>query len=968
MAKVVPLASAKAFLDALEKSGLLSASDIDALRSARGDDSDPKLVARDLVRENKLTKWQAGQLLHGFHQLMVGKYKLMDQLGSGEMGRVYLGEHAQLARKVSLKILSRKYTANPEILKKVLEDGRRASGLDHCNLSHVFDVNSADERYYLVTEFVEGKNLRQLVEASGAVSPAQAIDIVRQAAAGLEHAHGQNVIHGDLKPSNLIVDASGIVKILDLGLARLTETSPAVGEGESTEVATLAAQSFHAPEQSGRHEVSPLVDIFALGGILFYLLSGKPPLGNVKSAQDVQGVCPAASAELAELCARMLAADPAARPQSARQVIEGLDAVARAKSQPAATEEKKSSSGEKSPGKQKLPLVARSLETPYSRQESVAVIAIAEDEVDKINLDVSSPGQSSQSAAKSEPAADDAFAGFSLQTKRKKQRASPEPAAVPANEGATAAPPAAPAKPRVKPSMAIVIVAGIGGGVLILALGVTALFWALSKGGNSAAKIAVAKLENKQAAAAPLATEANPETNPEENPAEPPQVESPGSATKSSEKTVPESTGEVSKTNVSPVPSPGAKGAATVSVETVKPPLPPGAVPMPLPPGTTVPAPQPEPVKPEPAKPEPVKPEPVKPVPAPAPEIPAGNPFEGMAKLVTLPPLEAKGKPLADATMPFLLGSLKLPPKLLCLINLKGGDNAISTNAKQKFVLEAGNKGTSERDWDIKLVTEGTSAPVVVARLAIQDDQLNFQWTDEAKKQLPSAPYLCNCVLTMNAGSGHHQMALRQPQSGEPMKVDLDKTMSAKYTIEYPPNPKQIVIQLGPPEGKIPKFKFEKPELTAKKDTTVFMLGPADDVMLLHFRLDCAMPARLLTIGAKPGYQIHGMTQPKPWVKTVLTQIGPATEQANALATQKLANLPKSNLTADQKITAQNQFNKEVEDTAKQKSQAVMLTDLAKELQASGKLHFQILYEADTETRIVLLSTGGEPPITPTTP
>ncbi|MFN0019485.1 MAG: serine/threonine-protein kinase, partial [Pirellulaceae bacterium] len=214
MAKVVPLASAKAFLDALEKSGLQSAGDVAALRSSRGDDSDPRLIARDLVRENKLTKWQAGQLLHGFHQLMVGKYKLMDQLGAGEMGRVYLAEHAQLARKVSLKILSRKFTANPDILKKVLDDGRRAAALDHRNLSHVFDVNSEDERYYLVTEYVEGKDLRQLVEASGATSPAQASDIIRQAAEGLEHAHAQGVNHGDLKPSNLVIDSSGVVKIL----------------------------------------------------------------------------------------------------------------------------------------------------------------------------------------------------------------------------------------------------------------------------------------------------------------------------------------------------------------------------------------------------------------------------------------------------------------------------------------------------------------------------------------------------------------------------------------------------------------------------------------------------------------------------------------------------------------------------------------------------------------------------------
>src|SRR5258706_1128350 len=287
MAKVVPLASAKAFLDALEKSGLQTPESVAALRKTRSEDADPKLIARDLAREGVLTRWQAGQLLHGFHQLIVGKYKLMDQIGSGEMGRVYLAEHVQLGRKASVKILSRKYTANPETLNKVLEDGRKASSLDHRNLTHVFDVNSEDDRYYLVTEYVEGKDLRQLVEASGATTPAQAVEIVRQAAEGLEHAHGQEVVHGDLKPSNVIVDASGIVKILDLGLARLAQTTPATGD-ESTEMATLAAQSFHAPEQTSQHTVSPQSDVFSLGGILYYLLSGKAPLGKVKTPQDVK--------------------------------------------------------------------------------------------------------------------------------------------------------------------------------------------------------------------------------------------------------------------------------------------------------------------------------------------------------------------------------------------------------------------------------------------------------------------------------------------------------------------------------------------------------------------------------------------------------------------------------------------------------------------------------------------------------
>lgn len=965
MAKVVPLASAKAFLDALEKSSLLSADEVVSLRTSSGDDGDPRLIARDLVRDNKLTKWQAGQLLHGFYQLIVGKYKLMDQLGTGEMGRVYLGEHAQLARKVSLKILSRKYTANPEILKKVLEDGRQAAALDHRNLSHVFDVNSEDDRYYLVTEYVEGKDLGKLVEASGATSPAQASDIVRQAAEGLEYAHSKGVNHGDLKPSNLIVDASGIVKILDLGLARLTESSPAVNADESTEVATLAAQSYHAPEQASQRMVSPLVDIYSLGGILFYLLSGKSPLGGVKSAQEVKDACPAANDELAELCASMLAEDPADRPQSAQEVIAGLAAAVRAKPKPVAKEDKKSAK-QKKPLVAK-PLVAKPLEIPFPTAAAPKSIPLPKEssanDLGDISLDdanmVEQPPpaaeeafSSDEEASNGESVTDDPFAGFTLETKRKKTKPAAKPAAEPVAAPAAAAPAAvpqeeaapAPIKAGKKPSMAIVIGVGIGGGVLILALGVTVLVWAMTRG-KPVDKTAIAKVENKQKDATTPPEEANPEANPELNPEANPTVEPPSTVpTKGPEKTTPATTPEGPKTTV-PMPMPGAGDPTKAG----NPPMP-----MPMTPVTT-PAPMPM----------PPKPEPVKPAPMPEPMVPIGDPFVGFAKVVTLPPLEEKGKALPDATKPLLLGAVKLPPKALCLINLKGGENAIATSAKQKFVLEAGNNGTAERDWDFKLVTEGGGTPVTVATLALQNDQLNFQWTDDATKQLTAAPYLCNCALTMSAGMGSHVLALRQPITGEPLKIDLEKPMSAKFKIDYPPNPKQIVIQLGPPEGPFPKFKFEKQELTAKTDNTMFMTGPGDDVMLMHFKMVSNMSGPLLKIDALSNYQIHGMNKPEKYVKAKMNRLLSDAEAASrqALLQQQQVNANINQIAPDRRAQAEAEMKKLVEDTAMQKAQAEQLMRLIKDVQGEGKLHFHIYYEADTETKVDLVSTGAAPPM-----
>lgn len=961
MAKVVPLTSAKAFLEALEKSGLLSASEVTSLRSSGSEDSDPKSIARDLVKENRLTKWQAGQLLHGFHQLMVGKYKLMDQLGTGEMGRVYLAEHAQLARKVSLKILSRKFTANPGVLKEVLDDGRKASALDHRNLTHVFDVNSEDDRYYLVTEYVDGKDLKQLVEASGPVSPPQAMAIVCQAAEGLQHAHGQGVIHGDLKPSNVIIDSSGVVKILDLGLARLTQAPSAPVGDESTEVATLAAQSFRAPELASGQAVSTLVDIYSLGGVLFYLLSGKPPLGNIKNAQDVKSACPAASDELAEACAHMLAETPAARTQSAGQVIAELEAAARAKPKSAGQESKKAETDKQSV-KQKKPLVAKSLEVPLPATKAEAT------EFGIVGVDGAAEqavrGVSAAAAEEVNATAEDPFGGFSLQTRRKKQK--PE-AAVPAATAMADAisPPVAvaPAKFGSKPSLAIVLAAGIGGGVLILAVGITVLIWVLSRGGSPTDKNAVAKADVKSAET-PATTEAaeeNPEANPEVNP-EVKSVAPVGPATtKTPDPTTPNVAPEAPKATVPPMANPGVTDPVNTGA---KPPMPSPPTPMPAPPVSTPPTP--EPAKPEPVKPEPAKPEPAKPAPMPAPAVPASNPFETFAKVVTLPPLEEKGKPVADATKPFLLGAIKLPPKALCLMNLKGGDNAIATNAKQKFMLEAGNNGTSERDWDIKLVTEGSANPVVVAKLGIADDQLNFQWTEEATRPMSPAPYLRNCVIGMSAGSGSHQMALRQPLTAEPMKVDLDRPMSAKFTIEYPPNPKQIVVHLGPPEGKFPAFmKFEKPELTAKKDTTVFMTGPSDEAKLLHVRFDSKMSSKLLQIDAFPQYQIHLMPRPDRFLKATLPKLILSTDTDSRIALEGQKNLEANKvIPAAEKAALKTQVTKTVADMERRKSEAVMLQDLVKAIQGQARIHFQVFYEADTETKIILVETGA-PPMTP---
>src|SRR5262245_41292187 len=126
MAALTPVASVDALLGAIQKSGLLTADKLKKAREAAAQVTDPKQLARDLVRDGTLTKWQAGQLLHGYHLLVLGKYKLMEEMGAAPTGRVYLVEHAQIARRHTLKVLAKRLASNPQAVKHFLASAQNA--------------------------------------------------------------------------------------------------------------------------------------------------------------------------------------------------------------------------------------------------------------------------------------------------------------------------------------------------------------------------------------------------------------------------------------------------------------------------------------------------------------------------------------------------------------------------------------------------------------------------------------------------------------------------------------------------------------------------------------------------------------------------------------------------------------------------------------------------------------------------
>ena len=228
--------SAEEFFAVLEKSKLLIPAQLAQARAAAGEGDDPKTIAKRLARQELITRWQAGQLLAGRSAFYLGKYRLIELLGRGGMGSVFLGQHVTMNRRVALKVISREVSKDPAALERFLADARAIAALDHPNIVQAYSVDNEGDRYYLVTEYVEGVDLQRLVDDDGPLDCDRAVDYVRQAADGLEYAHQHNMIHYGIRPSKLLVNLQGVLKIIDLGLAWLSEgewLAPAAGDRRS---------------------------------------------------------------------------------------------------------------------------------------------------------------------------------------------------------------------------------------------------------------------------------------------------------------------------------------------------------------------------------------------------------------------------------------------------------------------------------------------------------------------------------------------------------------------------------------------------------------------------------------------------------------------------------------------------------------------------------------------------------------
>jgi serine/threonine protein kinase len=248
-------------------------------------------------------------------------YQLKNQIGRGGMGEVYRAVHRRLGREVALKVIAPPYLSSEQVRARFYREMRAVGKLDHPHLVRAFDARQVGQRHILVMELLDGLNLRVLIDRVGPLSVADACAMIRQAAEGLQHAHEQGVVHRDLKPSNLMLIRGGIIKVLDLGLARLQEGE---ADGLTPYHLAMGTPDYVAPEQTADpRAASPRSDLYSLGCTLYHLLAGRPPHRQAPIAPSRQRR-PELPEGLVGLLDLMLAKDPMKRPSSAAEVAESL--------------------------------------------------------------------------------------------------------------------------------------------------------------------------------------------------------------------------------------------------------------------------------------------------------------------------------------------------------------------------------------------------------------------------------------------------------------------------------------------------------------------------------------------------------------------------------------------------------------------------------------------------------------------
>jgi serine/threonine-protein kinase len=289
-------------------------------------------------RANALQR-QAFEAVREAKQL--GAYTLKKKLGEGGMGEVWLAEHRLLKRPCAMKFIRAELAANPDTARRFEREVRAVTALTHFHTVRVFDYGIADDgSFYYVMEYLDGPTLDGLVKGRGPLAPGRAAYLLRQLCGALAEAHAAGMVHRDLKPGNILVAALGgerdVAKLLDFGLVQ--DHSATASDDRITRAGTvLGTPSYMCPEQAAGESVDPRGDVYSLGAVAFFMLTGRPPFEGTtvgklltahltQPAPDVRALRPDVPAELAAVVARCLAKDPKERYQSAAELEAALAA------------------------------------------------------------------------------------------------------------------------------------------------------------------------------------------------------------------------------------------------------------------------------------------------------------------------------------------------------------------------------------------------------------------------------------------------------------------------------------------------------------------------------------------------------------------------------------------------------------------------------------------------------------------
>lgn len=340
---VSEVVSSKRFLKAILKSELLDEPTLRrtlaTVKVKNGGEipEDTVQLAQLLVATGLITEWQATHLVIGRSKgFFLGKYKLIRHLGTGGMATVYLAEHRVMNKRHAIKVLPKERLEKPGSLNRFRAEARTAAMLDHPNIVRTLDIDEVGGRHFIVMEYIDGTDLEHATRKQGRLPIGRAIDYLRQATVGLQHAHERGVLHRDVKPLNMLITRDGVLKVSDLGLARLRHEFDLV-EAEEKAASVVGTADYMAPEQArNSNTIDGRADLYALGCTLYFMMTGSPPYTGGSLAErlaqqqmdptpDLLAARPDTPPDLVAIYERLMEKQPADRFQTASDLLVAID-------------------------------------------------------------------------------------------------------------------------------------------------------------------------------------------------------------------------------------------------------------------------------------------------------------------------------------------------------------------------------------------------------------------------------------------------------------------------------------------------------------------------------------------------------------------------------------------------------------------------------------------------------------------